>query len=387
MTTKSFGRVLTTSAAVWALSIGFAVSYDMMLPSAAYAQQGGQSGTGGTGSEDKGKGKDQSQGQGKGQGGDRATGQGSSGGGVKGRVFEEQEDDGPSDEAKGPGYKGGRTTTGKPPGAGSKKGDIFGDLWVILRDANGVPILNAAGFVQPLDKDGNLIPLDSEGAPIDESLVVEVELGRSNVARSPEKVLDKSLDAVVSAINAADSVAFDDAGRLVLTTDGVAKTIDSPLENLAIYETLISTGSIPGITDPSKLGDLAYLADGTKTAADLTAATGFLAGSTDKESPLSVDEVVYLNAILGVLGTITGVDGKTYVDFSTVAYDREAVYGDDTVTVLVETSPGVFEVKDVNVYETVFSSTQDTGTGADGFAQAADDARAVLLYVHDNAPR
>lgn len=382
MTTKFYGRMLMTSAAVLALGIGFAISYDTVYPTAAYAQHSESGGTD-TGDKGKGKGQNQTKGQGQGQGG---TGSGSSDGGVKGHVFDEQED-GPSEEAKGPGYKGGRTTTGKPPGAGSKKGDLFGDLWVILRDANGVPILSAAGFVQPLDKDGNLIPLDAEGAPLDESLVVEVDFGRTNVARSPEKVLDKSLDAVVTAINAADSVAFDDAGRLVLTTDGVAKTIDSPLENLAIYETLMSTGSIPGITDPSKLGDLSYLADGTKTTADLTAATGFLAGSTDKESPLSVDEVVYLNAILGITGTITGTDGKTYVDFSSITYDREAVYGDETVSVLVETSPGIFEVKDVNVYEAVFASTQDTGTGADGFAQAADDARAVLLYVHDNAPR
>ena len=75
---------------------------------------------------------------------------------------------------------------------GTKKGDeLSATMWIILRDENGVPILNADGFVQPLDKDGNLIPLDAEGAPIDESLAVEVELGRTNVGRSPTKVLDK----------------------------------------------------------------------------------------------------------------------------------------------------------------------------------------------------
>ena len=51
-------------------------------------------------------------------------------------------------------------------------------------------------------------------------------------------------------INAAKAVSLDDSGRLVLTTDGVAKTINSPLENLAIYKALMTTGTIPGITDP-----------------------------------------------------------------------------------------------------------------------------------------
>ena len=138
---------------------------------------------------------------------------GSSGKGLSSHVFEEGE--GPSDEAKGPKYGGGKAVTGKPGTAGTKKGDLVSDMWIILRDENGVPILNADGFVQPVDKDGNLIPLDAEGAPIDPTLPIEVELGRTNVGRSPTKVLDKRLDEVVMNINAADSVSFDDLGRLV----------------------------------------------------------------------------------------------------------------------------------------------------------------------------
>ena len=57
------------------------------------------------------------------------------------------------------------------------------------------------------------------------------------------------------------------------------------------------------------------------------------------------------------------------------------------VTVLVQTSPGIYETQSVNVYDQLFSETNVTGSGADAFAQAADDARTVLLYVHDNAPR
>jgi len=45
----------------------------------------------------------------------------------------------------------------------------------------------------------------------------------------------------------------------------------------------------------------------------------------------------------------------------------------------------VYVPKTVNVYEAVFSSTDVTKTNVDAFAQAADDARAVIEYVHDNA--
>tara|TARA_R110000772_G_scaffold11226_1_gene35313 strand:- start:43 stop:573 length:531 start_codon:yes stop_codon:yes gene_type:complete len=56
---------------------------------------------------------------------------------------------------------------GKPSTAGSARGDLYGDMYVILRDSNGVPILNADGYVQPVDVNGNPIELDEEGAPVD----------------------------------------------------------------------------------------------------------------------------------------------------------------------------------------------------------------------------
>ena len=386
MKSHSRNKLLMASVAAAALTLGFGISHTAPFgASVAFAQDSGHtgSGQGGQGGQSKGGQGQGGQGQG-GQGGGSST-HGTPGKGLSGHVFEE--DEGPSDEAKGPKYGGGKATTGKPGSAGTKKGDEYGDLWVILRDANGVPILNADGFVQPIDKDGNLIPLDSAGAPLNETLVQEVELGRTNVGRSPTKTLDKSLSEAVKAINEGDSVSLDSSGRLVITKDGVASTIDSPTENLALYKALMTTGTLPGVTDPSKLASLSYLVDGAKTADDLKAAAGFLAGATDKEGVLNIDEIVYLNKILGIPGTITGPDGKTYVDFSTFSYDRQSVYGSVTAQVLVETSPGVFTVQTVNVYDTVFGSKQDTGTGIDGFTQSADDDRAVLLYLHDNAPR
>jgi hypothetical protein len=281
---------------------------------------------------------------------------------------------------------GAKATTGKPGGAGTKKGDTFGDMWVIERNADGTPKLTPEGFVQPLDKNGNPIPLDAEGAPIDPSLVVEVELSRLNVGRSPSKVLDRQLTDAVNQINSADSVSLDASGRITTTTNGEAKTIDSPLANLALYTALVSSGSIPGL-DPAKLGNLSYLADGTRTSADLMESASLLAAAGDKTGSFNVDTVEYLNSIVRLNGTITGTDGKTYIDYSSVTYDRATTYSGEKVQVLVETSPGMYETKTVDVYEAVFGSKDASGTNAEGFAQAVDDARAVLLYVHDNAPR
>ncbi len=72
------------------------------------------------------------------------------------------------------------------------------------------------------------------------------------------------------------------------------------------------------------------------------------------------------------------------MDFATFNYDRETVYKDATAEVLV-LQDGVWVPTVVNLYDAVFASTTYTSTdgGVDGFAQAADDARAVIEYVHE----
>ena len=85
----------------------------------------------------------------------------------------------------------------------------------------------------------------------------EVELGRLSVGRAPEKVLTHSLDEALSKLTAAGAViAVDSTGRL--TVNGV--TIDSPLENLALYDKYMTTGSLPGVTLPADFNPAALLA-------------------------------------------------------------------------------------------------------------------------------
>lgn len=298
---------------------------------------------------------------------------------------ESEEED--SDAPAWAGVPGGKSGAGggKPSSAGAAKGDLFGDLYVILRDENGVPILTPEGFVQPVDADGVPIALDEEGAPVDPTLAIEVELGRLNVGRAPSKVLDRRADEVVAVLNAADEIAVDAAGRLVFVIDGVAKTIDSPLENLAIYVALMTTGTIPGVTDlPGTEYD--FLVDGRLTAEDLAASVSFLAAATDKTGEFSVDEVAYIDAFLGINTEAAGDVTWSFIDYSTFSYDRSDAYENVTATVLIEQADGSWAPTTVNVYEAVFDGVDYSGAGSiDVYAQAADDARSIVNYIHEYA--
>jgi hypothetical protein len=294
-----------------------------------------------------------------------------------------------SSDKRGPKYGGGKASTGKPAGAGTKKGDQLGDLNVILRDANGLPILDQYGHVQPLDANGNPIPLTPEGDIVagSEDLVVPVEFSRLSVSRSPSKVTDKAYDEAIAALNAATAITTDESGRLVTTIDGVVKTIDSPLENLALYEALMNNGYLPGFVpkDGVSLGSLTFLVDQTATNGDMLQAASFLAAAADKTGSINEDMVVYTDSILGVTGAtpLVGADGKEYVDFTNVTYDRSATYT-GTVTYLKSNGDGTYSIATAPIIDAVFGGTTYTGTQLDAFTQAADDARAVIEYVHEN---
>jgi hypothetical protein len=274
---------------------------------------------------------------------------------------------------------------GAPDSAGSKRGDDFGDLWVILRDDNGIPELTEEGWVQPLDAEGNLIPLDEEGHPIDESLTIEVDMGRLNVGRAPSSVLSNRADEVVTLLNNADAITTDAAGRLVITVDGEDFTIDSPLENLALYVALMTDGTIPGVSDlPGD--DFDFMTDGVYTTADLEGAIAFLAAATDKTGSFTADEIAYIDAFLGINTTTEGDVTYSVVEYSEFTYDRSDTYSTTEVTVLVEQSDGSWEPETVNVYDAVFGGTDYEGTGTiDVYTQAADDARAVVNFIHEYA--
>lgn len=276
-------------------------------------------------------------------------------------------------DKRGPHYSGGKET-GKPGTAGVKKGGDYGDLWVILRDPlTGLPIYTKwvdgdmvvtteqDGFVQPLDKNGNPIPLNEEGEPLDPEAVVEVSFDRLNMARSPSKVLTHSYDEAVATILASSTpVTYDASGRIVVTIDGVEKVIDSPLENLALYTTFLKDG---GITIKNEAGEVVY------STTDLNVAASLLAAASSKENPISLNTVMYLN------DNILHVSSSSLTDYT---YDRAEIYG----SVTLEDASGN-TINALTLLNDLNGATYPDG-GAAAFAQASDDARTIIEFVHNN---
>jgi len=309
-----------------------------------------------------------------------------------------------SDRPAWAGTKGGKA--GGNASSGTKKGDIYGDMYVILRNPDGSPqlleITLADGtkiqVVQPIGTDGQPLALDAEGNLVDATLAIPVDLGRLSVSRASSSVLTSQLKTAVDSLNAADSITLDAAGRLVLTKDGVSSAIDSPLENLALYKEVLTTGTITGLTADtlSKLTastspTLVALATTGVQTGDISAAASFLGAASDKTIPLTVDAVVNINTILGI-NTKTADGTTTYYSYSSFNFDPLSVYGSMTVDVLVkqtETLPdGTTRIVYVptlsNVYTTLLSG-QTASENIAAFTQAADDSRTIIQYVHDNS--
>lgn len=316
---------------------------------------------------------------------------------------------------------GGGMGGGKPPGAGSKKGDLYGDQYVLLRDidptdggGSGEPVLDANGQLILVGSNGSLIYFEANAEGEYEipaaslPFVQEVELERANVARAPDKVMEKSLAAAMEKIETATEIEVDPAGRIVC--DGT--TIDSPLENLALYEYLMTAGgqsSWPAVVEfwpeefQALVGDNLLDPDWDPSS--------LLGAAFSKSLPVSLDAVLYQNTTLGV-NEVTQVGGQVavdYFDFSNAAgetynYDRVAQYENVWLQWYADTDgdPSNLELVQATVMEAVFANTNwmdqyikasadplvyesadATASGVNDFAQAVDDARAVINFMHE----
>lgn len=104
----------------------------------------------------------------------------------------------------------------------------------------------------------------------------------------------------------------------------------------------------------------------------------FLGSASSKTNEITTDTVVYLNTILGINNPEDG-----YYDLSGFAYERTGVH---TGTVTYLTDPegdGTYVEQTESIMDAVFGGTGYSGTGADAFAQAADDARQVIEFTHE----
>jgi hypothetical protein len=338
-----------------------------------------------------------------------------------------------------------------PPDGGGGAAPDFGDLIILLRDTSGVPIPSAATLVedpetgelvdgglcwQPIAfnvDDTALCPTDCQVTTTTPATVLvdqyncgvatgcsgctqEVDFGRINEARSPETVFDSQLEDVIVSLATADCVTLDPAGRLVAsnvddtTLDNLAKTIDSPLQNLAIYRELVLNGFIgaaPGLPLP---GDNIYD----------TAARG-LGAASDKAGEVDVDLVAYLNQIMGLSDplTLTTLDPKIcidrkqevqgvvqlvqecFLDYSAYGYARLTNFGAlpapayipegapvdgwfEYLALVPDTDPPLFQILQGPITTAVFADETFSDGNIGGFARASDDTRAVIEFMHSN---
>jgi len=352
---------------------------------------------------------------------------------------------------------------GGGPGGGGGGDDAvepdYGDLIILYRDANGVPIpspsvpvpdpesgnwidgglcwqpttadpaflLALAAWVPPLDRvvlptvdtevDGRyVIPVDQYTCGVEGifgSYTEEIDFGRINQARSPESVFEAQLEDVVIKLATADSTSLDPAGRMVASNcvkvDEVIEitstsTIDSPLQNLAVYRQLMLTGTI-GVDLPEGADVLD------------TAARG-LGVSSDKGGEINVDIVAYLNMVMGldvvptelsklcetyrqeVQGTIQPVE-KCFLNYASYGYDRGANFNGlpspayipklaptegwfEYLAYVDATDPPLFEILQGPITTAVFEDEPGSpGANIGAFALAADDTRAVINFMHD----
>lgn len=274
-----------------------------------------------------------------------------------------------------------------------------------------------------------LIPLDEECKIPDAYAdtwgeeVNEVDSGRLNLARSSQDVLDAAYEEALSTINKGTSITLDPAGRLVmldLVEDefviAAEKTIDSPLENLALYQRLLLEGCLSATANVSLTEQTANALEDAGLAnlvcvnetdpvsnEDLLNAAAFLGGSGDKSSRYNIDIIVYLNNMLGINHIVAeekhggSITVAGYYDFGDFTYFRDT--SDLTVTADLlqppdlmedEEYPDRFYVENVAIKPLVFSANWDgTEDFFDypivNFTRAADDSLGIIYFIHNFA--
>lgn len=262
-----------------------------------------------------------------------------------------------------------------------------------------------------------LIPLNAEceipeAYPTWGEQVEEIDSGRLNMARTTQSVIDAAYAEAIATIKTAEAISLDAAGRLVLkiseTVDGVEvvrfKTIDSPRENLALYQKLMQKGCLSDLVEAEALflGPLAPLVVcGDPIEDDLLRAASFFAGAADKFGHVGIDEVIYVNTMLSINTVETLTDGwliTGYKDMGDFTYSRDGVHGLTTARLLqpTDTDGITFEiVEGVSIRDKVFLGPweyiEETAGGPPSyplmnFVRATDDALSIIYYIHNFEP-
>ncbi|HEX2856603.1 MAG TPA: hypothetical protein VHO26_03855 [Propionibacteriaceae bacterium] len=366
----------------------------------------------------------------------------------------------PTALAAGPGYGGGGGSGGGSGGGGTggggetTTGSIYSDLVIALRAENGTPVIvkyvtpetaetsaSTDYCVQPVSYvpipgvnsttnpvdgrtvwvvplqgaliDGNTVPAGFTGAcdaqPQYAMFIKEVELERMNLARTADTVITQKIADVQMKLRFADKIALESTGRI--SFDGVP--IDSPAENAGMYQSLMTSGTIPGL--PTGLAGPPALVGPVPTDAasnsqfdawELAAMT--IGAAASKSTPLSLDAVEYYNRIIGLPAavftspwslpfvqsldpdnpTTALADSEQFVDYTGFTYNRSETFKGSvtwldvqTLTWKVSKITEVVPFTNLSSYDKIGTNTL---TGVTAFAQLADDVRAMCNYIPDN---
>ncbi|MCK3685473.1 hypothetical protein [Maribellus sp. YY47] len=325
--------------------------------------------------------------------------------------------------------------------SGTTRGGDYGDLYVLLRDPDGVPTMTSIDvdldgiiqedeyFVQPIDAlTGDVIELDQYGEIPATATPIEVDFGRLNIVRSPQPVLDQAFEEAMKVIEAGDDFTLDFCGRLsiwnydLVVTDSLVltKTIDSPRENMAIYQYLMNY-MYEETVDNSYANRLGFLAQ--YEIDPLLLAAGCFSAGSDKTGTVDIDEVVYINGFLDCCGLNPILNEHDY-DFNNeenyyfnfseprkgdgqFQYNR-GIYKDRYIQFLVWDNvyyplneEGISEGPVFSIFDIFEGNVDFKGIGSQpqftyrwdqfshervqGFAIAVDDAVQVLDFVHGDS--
>lgn len=234
-----------------------------------------------------------------------------------------------------------------------------------------------------------VIPLPGGGTYSYGTFATEVELERLNLARSPEHVLKKHMREVEALIRATDPEAFtlDPAGRPVF--DGLA--IDAMPKLQAIREALLETGTLPGASAypfPFVLVNDAFSRWSTW---ELSAFA--LGGAASKFGTINVDVVAYHDRVMRIADDMGNTSlwpklthesielRESFVDYSGFQYVRADTFP-GCVVFLDPASwwTGFTAQRLLDVVE--FSEPTPKQDDLAGYAQMAEDARALIYFIH-----
>ncbi len=309
------------------------------------------------------------------------------------------------------------------------KGDDYGDLYVLIRNEGGVPVMESLTVVgelgeeqiwyplvmafdetgEPVTENGDYIPLSvNEEGEIDDDTYFpkEVEFGRINLIRSPNSVLDRGLDEAIASLLQGKYITTDASGRLVAIYDqedwlpGVDedndKTIDSPRENMAIYRELMQSG----LSENSQLNFLSLHGFTDDDVLQL-AASAYAAGS-DKTGTVIKDEIVYVNGFMNAYNyddAIKLIDvyedcddyyykNLLFYNYSNFEYNRMNLYSHEWVKVTSLNDDGTYSEDVFSIFDIVPFTTELENDkpiyNLDAFTIACDDAVQVLEFIHES---